>query len=404
MILAGYFLLTLHLFTSNDDNNKSAVLPGIIPLLLIVSFAFSLGALWGMWVSERELFNSVDMLVPLLFVPIIFMLSFAKRYKNITAILFCVLISAGLGLRLLALKMTPFPPIDTFIMLNEAPRKLLLGANPYTQMFTHVFPAVTSDYFTYWPAAFLLQLPFVALLGDPRFLFILSDMAAALLLFLIGGRSATSMALSILFLFRPYSMYLIEGSWLSPLNFVLILLCLYLLHKKAPAWMSGVVVGLVTGVQFFHAVLFLIIGKYLGWSKKFIAGFFITVVALVVPYFLAAPRDFLSDTVFFYFRNPPHPAVLIHESLNVNALFYYFFHHDISAVLLNGILLIALGASLWDQKKDVLSVAKNILFFFYTFFVFGRQAFVNYYFFIASLTLTVLAFELVETKKGKELA
>src|SRR3989344_2053623 len=185
MILAGYFLLTLQLFTINDDNNKSAILPGIIPLLLIVSFAVSLTSLWGMWVSERELFNSVDMLVPLLFVPVIFMLSFAKRYKNLTAILFCVLISAALGLRLLALKMTPYPPIDTFIMLNEAPRQVLLSTNPYTTMFTHVFPAVTSDYFTYWPAAFLLEFPFVALLGDPRILFIVSDMAAALLLFLI---------------------------------------------------------------------------------------------------------------------------------------------------------------------------------------------------------------------------
>ena len=122
---------------------------------------------------------------------------------------------------------------------------------------------------------------------------------------------------------------------------------------------------------------------------------------LVVPYFLAAPKDFLADTVFFYFRNPPHPAVLIHESLNVNALFYYFFQHDISAILLNGIILIALVVILWRQKKDVLSVAKNILFFFFTFFVFGRQAFVNYYFFIASLALAVLAFELVEVKKER---
>jgi len=398
LLVVGYLLLVIHHFSGFDDTNNSHSLPDMMSFLLVVSFALFTTALWSMWVREITMARILEKLIPLLLIPILALLSLPKKLKNIAPILFLVMIASALGLRIATIKMTPFPPIDTFIMLNEAPRKILLGANPYVSNFTPVFPGVTPDYFTYWPAAFLLQLPFVPTLSDPRILFILSDIIAAFVLFLIAGKTMTGMMLALLFLFRPYSLFIIESSWLTPLNFVLVLLAIYLLVRKvSPAWV-GIVVGLVTSVQLFHAVLFFIIGKYVGWSKKFIAGFFLS-LSMVVPYFLASPADFLSDTLLFYFRNPPHPAVLIHESLNINALFFYFFQKDISPLILNGIIFLVLVFSIFKQQRRVSSVAHTMLIFFFTFFLFGRQAFVNYYFFIASLAIVVLVLEVRDEGK-----
>lgn len=282
---------------------------------------------------------------------------------------------------------SPNPAIDVYTILRQAPDKLLQGINPYDTDYLTVFPDVPGDYYAYWPASIILMLPVVATLGDPRILLILADIAAAFLIYLIGGKNKPSATLALIYLFRPLSLYVIEASWLTPVNFFIICLIIYSLMKKYSPLITGILLGILTSVQFFFIILFFFVGKYLNWHKKFIFGFITTVLVFVLPFFILNPEKFFRQTIWVYFQNPPHRSILIHNSLSLNTLFFSLTGQDLPSILPFLIAFFLFIVIVIKQKKDLSQVAANITLFFYTAFIFGRQAFVNYYYLIGSLLI-----------------
>ena len=288
---------------------------------------------------------------------------------------------------------SPHPAIDVFIILREAPLKLLAGINPYNTFYTYVFPTIIPDYYAYWPASFILELPFILIFNDPRILLILADLASALLLFIMGGKNRTSLLLSLIYLFMPLSLGIIEASWLTPLDFLLICLIAFSVYKLKNSLLAGLLLGILTSVQFFFAALFIYLIRVLNWNKKFVFSFILTVSVFTLPYLFLDPASFWKETVEVYFRNPPHPSLLIHTSLNLNTLFFNFTRFDLPSFLVYG-LLAAIFLLTLLKKESANNFILRFTLFLFSVFVLGRQGFVNYFYLVSSLIILQLAVSL----------
>lgn len=392
-LTGGFILLFISKFLKSEEKIKPDY---IAPLILIFSYLLLVFYHDGMWAKTQTPIMLIDRLIGLFFIPII-IFSFLKiKNFNVSLIIYLAYIVLALILRVIMLKATPFPFIDVFIILKEAPMKFLSGINPYNTLYTHVFPGITPDYYAYWPVSFLLQIPFVLLFKDPRILLIIADIASSILIYLIAGKGKTGQFLSLAYLFRPHSLFIIESSWLTPLNFFFICLLVFFLQKKAAKTTLGIALGVLTGIQFFHAIIIFSLFKWLHYSKIFLISSLLTILLIAAPFFITAPSNFFSRTIWVYFRNPPHPSILIHTSLSLNTLLFYFTGKDIPALiyaLISGGIFIFY---LLRLKRSLSSLIETITMTFFAIFLFGRQAFVNYYYFIGSmlvLWLATLAYE-----------
>jgi len=375
-----------------DQKHETVSIP-LLALTCAMLFPFFIP---GWWASDKNLITLVRIISAGSTLGIV-VLSFSKNLSTkIRWSIYAILVGTAVLLRLFTLQASPFPPIDVFIILKEAPFKLLSGINPYNTLYTAVFPKIVPDYFAYWPAAFLLQIPFVTLFGDPRVLHILADMIAALLLIAIGRSTKTAMLLSLIYLYRPLSLFIIEGSWLTPLNFCLVTASVYLLLRKRYVF-AGITLGVGIGVQFFLATLILPFLKYSYRFKLFLAGALGTTALLILPFFLLSPQKFFSQTLWVYFQNPPHPSILPHTSLSLNTLFFTLTGHDLPAILTVLIALAIIILLLTKQVKTLSGKVAGVALVNFAVYLFGRQAFVNYYYFIASLLLLSLTLRMGET-------
>ena len=98
------------------------------------------------------------------------------------------------------------------------------------------------------------------------------------------------------------------------------------------------------------------------------------------------PSGFWKDTVDVYFRNPPHPSILIHTSLNLNTLYFVFTRSDLPVIIAWGLILIIFLVTVFKKARSDQYIFRFTIFLF-SVFVLGRQGFINYFYLIASLII-----------------
>lgn len=370
-----------------------------LPYILISTFATFPFFIGGWWAKNLDILGLLQVYSSILLLPIIFFsLTKIANLRIIMAVFFLFVAGAAVA-RFLMLVASPSPVIDVFVILKEAPIKLLAGINPYDTTYTYVFPDITPDYYAYWPASILVQIPFVLAFKDPRVLMILADIGAGLLLFLIGGKTFTASLISLIYLFRPLSLFIIEASWLTPLDFFFVTLIIYALMKKAHPAIVGILLGILTSVQFFFAILLIFLGKFTSWNKYFLLSFLTTTAAFVIPFILALPQKFIAQTLLVYLQDPPHRSILVHTSLSLNTIIHTLFGFDIPGIIIYALIVFVFAIIFFKQKKDIISAVGGFTLFFFATFIFGRQAFVNYYYLVASFLLLWLALIVREQQK-----
>ena len=109
--------------------------------------------------TARFIVSLIQIFSALLLLPVLFLLQKRPAGRD-TLPAFIFFLIYAFFLRMLMLIGSPSPGIDVFIILKEAPLKLLQGINPYRTLYTAVFPGVVPDYYGYWPASFFFTLPF----------------------------------------------------------------------------------------------------------------------------------------------------------------------------------------------------------------------------------------------------
>lgn len=316
------------------------------------------------------------------------------RKKEVASYVFVVFF---IFLSLLTIYGSPKPVVDSFVILKEAPQKLLHGQNPYNSVYSRVYKNINPDYFNYLPFSIIYFLPFVALLNDPRYGLILAMIGTYILLNKFQKKNTPQKYLySSLFLFAPRSFYMIEHAYLDTLIFFLFVLALYFQEKKKYNYFSIILSGFFLLKQNMAILLPLFIKKI--FQKKETVILFIAPFLSVLLFFLWNPQSFIRNIITV---NQPNGLIMqgapFQMSITIPNILYQLFNIPIASMQLVfticAIFALVIAICIFLDKR-LTSHRKIILILFFGYF-FSYHAFFNSYY----LVLLFLIFDFVLSKK-----
>lgn len=347
-------------------------------------------------------------ILPLLLLPLLLIFVFKKSIKYVGIGVFPLFILLAFILRLMIVKASPDPAIDIFVLLKEAPVKLLQGINPYNSTYTQVYSGTVTDNYTYWPYSIYLEMPFVLIFKDPRVILIIADILAGAGLFYMGGKTSTAKLFSLIYLFRPNSLYMIEQSFLTPIYTLLTYLFFYSILKFKPV-ITGISLAILSGIQPLYLMLIPLTVNL--WLKKLriISVFLLVFLLGVLPFYFWDKTSFIDKNILFYFKSTSElKTIPIHSSLNLNTAFFIITGKDLPFFLTFSMLAFIAGflyfSRVFSEAKSFISkVSKQLLLtviFFYLFYFLFRQSFIYYYYFAGNMLILWLTLAAREHKNA----
>lgn len=221
--------------------------------------------------------------------------------------LLAIIIILGVALRVAVLVfIAPFyPPIDVYVVDQQAPRTILNLQNPYDYIFSvHHYTLTT---FAYLPMVSIYYIPFLVL-GDIRYGNIFADVIIMLALYWIAKsfNCKTAVYSSFAFAVFPISLWLTSGAATNMMiGTAFIMLSLAMLLQKRFLF-SSVLLGLAVASNQLVALTFPLFGYYFWRQGKFKAFLpsLLTATAITLPFFLLSPSKFIYSTILFQFVRP----------------------------------------------------------------------------------------------------
>lgn len=306
-----------------------------------------------------------------------------------------ILLIAGTTVRALAIVGSPAPIIDVNSWLQNAPRFLLQGQNPYATDYPspygteraarfHINDAPNPRPPTYPPLTVLTGLPAILLGLDARWMNVLAEVAAAVLLLLAGfrrGRGDLGLLASALYLSLPKSAFMIEQAWFEPQLAALLGLALVAAPRRR--WLAGVALGgVLAGKQYALALLPSLVMGLRRTPRVLWIGFAVAAV-VIVPFFGWSPPDFLQIVVAGHLNRP-----VVYHALTLAALLKNALGLTVPSVALWALAAVALGMLAWktpphEKRGTGLWLASALL----VFCLCHTQGFPNYYYLALYLLL-----------------
>ncbi len=420
MILLAYVFLAIALFESNGHYTHRSLWLAIISFALIASTIFfiiakrikveppsititsitllfllyiSLSKDPGIYIKNPQFIQHWRTIILFIGMGILFTYTipfFQKRSLRRCAF-FTIGITAIL-LRLWILQASPKPKIDVFDVNQQYSQILLLGKNPYSTPIdikntANNTPLKLQGY-DYLPGNLLLTTLGYFLNGDSRTIFIIAEIIAMFLLYsLVKSTTSEQFAevLTLLFLFHPRSLFVIEQAWLEPLMlpfFAFFLLQFQRGRFRSAAMAYGYFLSLKQYLLFFPVHLLL-----LTKSPRFFIRVFIVVFLLVEIFAIWDPVSFWNNGVMFVLNTPFRI-----DTLTVPAALSRLY--DITTPKVWNLIL---GASMSISMLMICKRLRPIVGFLFastlttfSIFLFGTQGFCNYYYFVSFLILCLL--------------
>jgi hypothetical protein len=322
--------------------------------------------------------------------------TFLRRAPDVRACraVFFMAVAAGFGLRLAMPVVSPSPVIDVFVQFQESAHHLLAGVNPYTVPFSDVYHG-TRDYgyhtfgYAYLPANLWLQTVAYGLTGDIRYGCIAAEAVVAIGLYRVArpspGRLAP-MLVVLLFLFQPRGLFVIEQGWTEPFIAGTFALFVWLRDRNPgsawPAAAYGYMLSLKQYLVYFLLHLFMIERR-----PKALAGAATMGFLTLVPFLIWNPASLYTYGIMFQLETPFRP-----DGLTVVTLLYRLFGVA-TGKWLAAVVGLGVGAYTYRRFRGLglrgylLAVTLTT----FAIFLFGSQAFCNYYYLVSVLCLFVLA-------------
>lgn len=280
--------------------------------------------------------------------------------------------------------------IDVGVMMHESSAHFLAGRNPYSSA-TSWLPG-----FIYLPLNLLLPLPFYVIFGDTRFGSIIWELIAVGFIYQLVRKELSpklvklAELLILLFMFQPRSLFVIEQAWGEPVIVGVTAICLYFFYYRSNDSLAAILFAALLAVKqylLFMAIPIFILYR-LNW-KQYITTSLIFILILL-PFFIWNPGAFYHQTVLHYLQIPPVPT-----SLGLTA---YFAEQGIIlprwiSPATAGLVAVLLGLLL--KRFGLLGYLHTMILTFFCLFIFGQQAFANYYYLISFLQMTAAIFFLI---------
>ena len=298
--------------------------------------------------------------------------------------------------RILVPLQSPAPHIDVFSIATSGADWFLQGHNPYAREYEDIYQGHYGyrPIYLYWPMSLLPQAAARALTGDVRFAFVASEILLAVLLYTwLPGHALRRYLWILLWLTFPPQLNVLERAWVEPLMIFFWMLSLWLVQRRQPL-RAGCSLGLLCAVKQTAVFLPLLLlphfhARFGNRSTLQAMGLTLaTFLFVTLPFALADWPWFYASTIAALAQMPPRA-----DSLNLQALMIHSNLPTPSGPGYAALLLVGMsGLIYWVRRSPTLQRTLGAEFCFYSIlFLFGKQAFLNYYVFLAFLLLTAIA-------------
>jgi len=333
--------------------------------------------------------------------PLVFLLQKQWRVGGLIAVS-AIMIGLLLVARRHVLWASPQPAIDVWTSSVQAVRYFLDGKNPYLQDYVDIYSG-RYDYFASFPylPVWLLWSAFFAKVGggvqDVRASLVAADVvivgAVVALGHAVWKEWTRPLLAAALWLVCPISLFVLEQSWIDTLLSALFAVSFWLLVKRR--WLAaGLVVGAAVATKQYAVVAagLLLIWVWRSGGRAAATRFFFSAVVLAsvvtVPFAVTDFDRFTRFTFRAWADAKPRP-----DSLSVAALIAHVFdfgtpdgmaEHFSKIAWVGPVLVLGLVFFFWKRREP--SLRSAILFIGLAYgwmFQFARQAFCNYYHFVA---------------------
>lgn len=302
-----------------------------------------------------------------------------------------VAVTGAIFFRILMPIASPAPVIDVYAFSQESAQLLLKGRNPYVEKLRAPYRGhrsfVVPEHFAYPPAnLYPLTIVFLAF-GDVRYFSVAADLIVALVLNRIVRKrwSHESAALiPLLFLFHPCGLFVVEQAWTEPIllaTFAVFILLQVEGRSTAAAAVYGYFLSLKQYLLFF--ILYWFIVERNIWRLLLGVG---VAAATAVPFVLWDFDSFWEQAILFNFTKTGFRE----DSLSITSALYPL----IGPVKKSLSVTVGAVVSLWTfwamRNKGLSGYCSAVTISTFAMFVFGSQAFCNYYYFVGGLMLFTL--------------
>ena len=287
--------------------------------------------------------------------------------------------------------------IDVGIMMQDSSSALLAGQNPYTT------PTAGYGGFNYLPMHLLLSLPFYGLFGDARFGMVMWELIGLAFIYALVktelslGLRRLAEVIILLFVWQPRALFVIEQAWGEPLAVGAAAAAFYFFYRqpKGPAADIWLAVLLAVKQYLIYMVLPLFILYNFNWKRY--AATALAAILIALPFVIWDPVEFYNRNVFHFFNLPIQTT-----SLGLTA--YFWQQHGlliprwISPV---AAAVVALGAGAGLKRFGVVGYLHTVILSFFCLFIFGQQAFANYYYLLSFFQVMAIIFFILHHFAGE---
>lgn len=293
----------------------------------------------------------------------------------------------ALVLRVWLLQASPAPQIDVFSAATHAMQSLFLnGKSPYLPDDSGIIP------FYYPPSNVYLQALSYGIFHDIRAIYIGCEAIFAGLLWHAGRRSMDSIGaalLALLFLFQPFSISVLEMGWTEPPILTFLALSLFLFARRQQ---SGAAIAYGFAVSLKQYLVFFLVHWFLlerNW-KRF-AIMIIATAATWVPFLFFDAKKMID----YGLLQTLHVGDVRTDSLTFVTLIF-----ALTGVVLPRAVsfIVGLAASVatyfaFRRSHPIPAFLFSSALTTFALFLFGAQAFTNYYYIVSGLALMLIAWQ-----------
>jgi hypothetical protein len=339
--------------------------------------------------------------------------------RAIIILLLGAVLTLGFAARALAIRASPEPVIDVYNLLRDSADFILQGKNPYANDYHspyHTERAKAFDLYYpehplrvpgYPPLAYLLCSVPRFLQADVRWLHAAADTLAALGLFLVALRRLRPLAgllAASLYLHLPGTAFVAERAWIEPILAGLFGIGFWLV--ESPLAKLRIVGHVLLGLAFTGKQYGLPMYLPFAWAFRrqwrclfmgLAAG-----LAVILPFFLWSPRDFLDIVVTQHLNKEPgyHSITVVSAVYDMSQAKYYgpsartqapglaggterWYRRPVMLWLISGPLLVLISWRTGAGIECSLAVGTAL----FTYVLFSTVGFMNYYFLVQYLWL-----------------
>jgi hypothetical protein len=282
---------------------------------------------------------------------------------------------------------SPSPKIDVFVIEREGARALLAGKNPYSASYKNPYDPdetraffgderTTLDAYPYPPLSLYATTASQALGGDPRWVLLAAQLAAALILWLIALRTGhppwLALGVAGLWLLHPRGLFVLEQAWSESL-----LACALVCLTYALVCENAVAIALALGASLALKQYAVLLVPLVRARIRPILAAFVLAAAVTLPLLWRDPRAFLDDVILFQLRQPFRMDALSFPALVAWATGWH------SPAFLAPVAAAGVIAATWRKSRFALASALTLC----ALFLCAKQAFCNYYWLASALVL-----------------